>query len=77
MGFGNFIKKFFYGDGDTIAPQKTDNEILFEKFMNDVISRESTYFNPLKPDRKNYINILCDIIYAKFAEIIHAFHSSA
>ena len=52
MGFGNFIKKFFYGDGDTIAPRKTENELLFEKFMNDVISRESTYFNSLKHDRK-------------------------
>lgn len=60
MGFGNFIKKFFYGDGDTIAPQKTENELLFEKFMNDVISRNSTYFNSLAPERKHHINILCD-----------------
>ena len=60
MGFGNFIKKFFYGDGDTIAPPKTENELLFEKFMNDVISRNSTYFNPLDPERKHHINILCD-----------------
>ena len=65
------IKKFFCGDGEyTVVPSKSEHEIMFEKFMNDVISDENTYFNAVDKEGKS-INFLCD---HKFYDTVDFFY---
>ena len=65
------IKKFFCGDGEyTVVPSKSEHEIMFEKFMNDVISDDNTYFNAVDKEGKS-INFLCD---HKFYDTVDFFY---
>lgn len=70
MSFITCIKNFIYPCDD----EPSNNEILFHKFLREVVNDKETYFNCVK-NYNSEINFICNYNYAKY-DVVRYFYSN-